>query len=200
MTLNPLPINSKPMPRRNLLQAGALGILGMSMVDVARWRAEGAETGVALPKAKAVIYVFLTGGPSQHDTFDMKPDGPVEYKGEFQPIATQTAGVQICEHLPKLAQRSKQWSLVRSLTHTESDHERGTYVMLTGRSVVPTSFRRNTPQSSDLPSIAAIAGYATERRETCPKVRFCRRRFITPTAASMRGNSPACSGCRIIRG
>ena len=138
------------------------------MFDVARWRAEAAESGPKLPPARSVIYVFLTGGPSQHDTFDMKPDGPAEYKGEFQPIATRTPGIQICEHLPLLAQRSDKWALVRSLTHTENDHERGTYVMLTGNSVVPGTFRRSQPQSIDLPSIAAVAGYATPRRGKLP--------------------------------
>ena len=65
-----------------------------------------------LPPKRSVIYIFLTGGPSQHDTFDMKPDGPSEYKGEFNPIATRTPGLQICEHLPRLAQRSHLWGLV----------------------------------------------------------------------------------------
>ena len=161
-------LHSRPVPRRQVLQAGALGVLGMSLTDVARWRAHADDHGLASPRAKAVIYIFLTGGPSQHDTFDMKPDGPAEYKGEFRPISTKTPGIQICEHLPLLAERSEQWALVRSLTHTENDHERGTYVMLTGRSAVPVNFKRSTPQSSDLPSIAAVAGYSTKRRANLP--------------------------------
>lgn len=154
--------------RRQAVQAGAIGLLGLSLADVAHWRAAAAEAGQAPAKPKAVIYVFLTGGPSQHDTFDMKPDGPVEYRGEFRPIATKTPGVQICEHLPRLAERSDRWALVRSLTHTENDHERGTYVMLTGRSVVPPTVKRSLPQSTDDPSIAAVAGYATQRRGHLP--------------------------------
>lgn len=154
--------------RRHAIQAGALGLLGLSLADVASFRAAAAATGQPLAKPKAVIYVFLTGGPSQHDTFDMKPDGPAEYKGEFQPIATRTPGIHICEHLPRLAERSDRWALVRSLTHTENDHERGTYVMLTGRSQVPPTFRRSQPQASDHPSIAAVAGYATPRRGSLP--------------------------------
>src|SRR5438128_2111866 len=69
------------------------------------------------PKARAVIYVFLSGGLAQQDSFDLKPDAAAEYRGEFKPIATRTPGVQICEHLPRLAQRSPLWALVRSLTH-----------------------------------------------------------------------------------
>ena len=75
-----------------------------------------------VPKHKAVIFLFLTGGLSQHDSFDMKPEGPAEYKGEFNPIATRTPGIQICEQLPMLAARSDRWALVRSLTHNNNDH------------------------------------------------------------------------------
>lgn len=152
--------------RRNLLQAGTIGV--MSMANVAGWRCQAAKTGSVLPHPKAVIYLFLTGGPSQHDTFDMKPNGPSEYKGEFHPISTGTPGIQICEHLPRLAQRSRLWTLVRSLTHKESGHGKGTYVMLTGNTVVPPTFRSNRPQPIDLPSITAIAGYCTTHRNNLP--------------------------------
>lgn len=157
-----------PVQRREMLQAGGLGLLGLSMADVAGWRQAATAAGVSAPKARSVIYIFLTGGPSQHDTFDMKPEGPAEYKGEFNPIATQTPGTQICEHLPLLAQRSRHWSLVRSLSHTQSGHEQGTYLMLTGRSEIPSTFKGSTPQSIDFPSIAAIAGYSTPRRNNLP--------------------------------
>ena len=155
---------SHPITRRDALQAGAIGLMGLSMSDVDGWRCHAATTGTALPRPKAVIYVFLSGGPSQHDTFDLKPDGPSEYRGEFNPISTNTPGIEICEHMPLLARRSHLWSLVRSLTHKESGHVKGTYVMLTGHTNVPANFRSNRPQSTDLPSMAAIAGYSTERR------------------------------------
>ena len=152
--------------RRNVLQAGTIGL--MSMADVSAWRCRAAESGTALSPPKSVIYLFLTGGPSQHDTFDMKPHGPSDYRGEFNPIATRTPGIQICEHLPMLAERSRMWSLVRSLTHKESGHGKGTYVMLTGNTVVPPTFRANQPLPNDLPSIAAISGYSTSRRGSLP--------------------------------
>ena len=153
-----------PLTRRDVLQAGTISLLGLSGVDIAAWRATAAEAGVAAPRPRSVIYIFLTGGPSQHDTFDMKPEGPAEFKGEFSPIATRTPGVQICEHLPLLAERSHLWALVRSLTHTRSDHQEGTYVMLTGRSKIPPTFRASKPQTTDWPSIAAVAGASTARR------------------------------------
>lgn len=152
--------------RRTLLQAGTIGALGLSMSDVAALRGAAPARGGANPKA--VIFLFLTGGASQHDTFDMKPNGPVDYKGEFKPIATRTPGIQICEHMPMLAQRSQHWALVRSLTHTNNGHDTATYLMLTGRSQLPTNFRSSKPQGTDFPSITAIAGALTQRRGIWP--------------------------------
>jgi hypothetical protein len=157
-----------PVTRRDALQAGAIGLLGLSSAHVAAWRSQAQAAGADLPKPRSVIYLFLTGGPSQHDTFDMKPEGPAEYKGEFRPIATRTPGIEICEHLPLLAQRSHLWSVVRSLTHKENGHDKGTYVMLTGKSEVPNTFRSSLPQSVDLPSIVAIGGSARARRHGMP--------------------------------
>ncbi|MEK6257089.1 MAG: DUF1501 domain-containing protein [Planctomycetota bacterium] len=165
-TANSLATSS--VSRRAALQAGTLGLLGLSMPDVAVWRARAAETGVSLPKHKSVIFLFLTGGLSQHDSFDMKPEGPSDFKGEFNPIATRTPGLQICEHMPLLAQRSDRWALVRSLTHNNNDHNASTYMMLTGKSAVPPTYRSMTPQSIDLPCIAAIAGATSQRRDHLP--------------------------------
>lgn len=163
-----------PVQRRDLLQAGMLGALGLSSLDVLRLRSQtlagpGSPAGGAAGVApRAVIYLFLTGGPSQHDTFDMKPEGPSEFKGEFHPIATRTPGIEICEHMPLLAERSDRWALVRSLTHTRNGHDDATYLMLTGKSTLPATFRANRPQSVDLPSMAAIAGYCREKRNNLP--------------------------------
>ena len=101
--------------RRAALQAGAVGLLGLGSNHLAALRAAGAAGGD--PPARAVIYIFLSGGLSQHESFDLKSGAPDGIRGEFQPIATRTPGVQICEHLPMLAERSERWALVRSLTH-----------------------------------------------------------------------------------
>lgn len=154
--------------RRQLVQTGAAATLGLMAAGAREENAAGKAISAPARPIRSVIYLFLTGGPSQHDTFDMKPEGPSEYKGEFQPIQTATPGIQICEHLPLLAARSQQWALVRSLTHKESGHGRGTYVMLTGTGDVPTSYRENKPQPVDLPSITAVAGNRTRRRSLLP--------------------------------
>ncbi|MEO1996361.1 MAG: DUF1501 domain-containing protein [Planctomycetaceae bacterium] len=153
------PIATAASTRRQLLQAGSIGLMGLSMVDVARLRSRATDT-TAQP-AGSVIYIFLTGGASQHDTFDMKPEGPVDYRGEFSPIATNTPGTEICEHFPLLAQQSQKWSLVRSLAHPDNGHQSATYIMLTGRQD-KTPFRSSKPHAGDWPSIAAVAG-ATSR-------------------------------------
>ena len=115
--------------RRSMLQAGAIGLLGLSLPDV--WRLRAAAAHNSGPAPRSVIYVFLSGGLSQHDSFDPKPDAPDNIRGEFRPIATQTPGVHICEHLPRLALRSNKWALVRSLTHPSNDHSLGHHIMLT---------------------------------------------------------------------
>jgi len=155
--------------RRDWLRAGGLGVLGLSSLDVTQFHAAAAEAHKELPKPKSVIYLFLTGGPSQHDTFDMKPHAPAEVRGEFHPIQTRTPGIDICEHMPMLAQRSHLWSLCRSLSHKDNGHDTGTYLMLTGKSEIPATFRASRPQSTDDPSIAAVAGYATRARNNMPK-------------------------------
>ena len=96
-----------PMGRREFLRAGSLGLFGLGLPQLFQARSLAAGKPLtALPrgKAKACIILFMWGGPAQQDTWDPKPDAPVEYRGEFKPIQTNVPGVQICEHLPRLAQ------------------------------------------------------------------------------------------------
>ncbi|MCI0361454.1 MAG: DUF1501 domain-containing protein [Planctomycetaceae bacterium] len=152
--------------RRTMLQAGSIGLLGLGMNHLAGLREAAAAEGSARPagKAMACIYIFLSGGLAQHDSFDMKPDAPDNIRGEFKPIATKTPGIQICEHLPMLAQQSDRWALVRSLTHPSNEHSLGHHIMLTGRTPAPPGFTPNAPSHSDWPSIAAIANASTTSR------------------------------------
>jgi hypothetical protein len=92
------------------LQAGAIGLLGLGSNHLAALRSVAAGTDSGTTKAKACIYIFLSGGLAQQDSFDLKPGAPAEIRREFKPIATRTPGIQICEHLPMLAQRSHLWS------------------------------------------------------------------------------------------
>src|SRR4051795_9081279 len=97
--------------RRNFLKIGALGHVGWALPDLLR-----AESNVGLRKGhKAVIMIFLPGGPSHQDMFDLKMDAPSEIRGEFRPINTNVSGIQICEHLPKIAQLMDKSILIRSI-------------------------------------------------------------------------------------
>ena len=151
-----------PLSRRTAVQAGALGLLGLGSNHLDPLRA--ADTRIAAPgggSAKTVLYIFLSGGLAQHDSFDLKPQAPDGIRGEFQPIQTTTPGIDICEHLPELAKRSQHWSLVRSLTHPTNGHTLGHYYMLTGRSTAPTGFKGDrVPRPTDWPSIMSVAGYS----------------------------------------
>lgn len=155
--------------RRAALQAGAIGLLGLGLNHLGALNAF-ATAGEKKPggRAKSVIYIFLSGGLSQHETFDLKPDAPLEMRGEFKPIPTRTPGLHISEHLPGLARRSEKWALVRSLTHPSNDHSGAHHIMLTGRSDLPLGFSPVKPQSSDHPSIAAIAGAVLAPKNNLP--------------------------------
>ncbi len=154
--------------RRTALQAGAIGVLGLGMNHLAALREAAGESGGAFGKARACIFIFLSGGLSQLDSFDLKPEAPDDVRGEFIPIATRTPGLMICEHLPRLAALSDRWALVRSLTHSSNEHSAGHMIMLTGRSVLPPGFRPDAPQPSDWPSIAAVVGAVSRPRNNLP--------------------------------
>lgn len=157
------------LSRREALQAGAIGILGLGTNHLTGLRNATATDGVQTQvRAKSCIFIFLSGGLGQQDSFDMKPDAPEDIRGEFRPIATKTPGIQICEHLPMLAQRSEKWALCRSLTHSSNDHSAAHHIMLTGRSELPVGFQPNSPSRIDHPSIAAIAGSATAAKNNLP--------------------------------
>jgi hypothetical protein len=158
--------------RRVAIQAGAIGLLGLGMNHLGPLRAAAAP-GVAVrreAKARSVIYIFLSGGLAQHESFDMKPEAPSEIRGEFKPVPTRTPGLHICEHLPELAKRSELWAICRSLTHPYNEHSQGHMVMLSGRTEMPRGFDASKPKDSDWPSIAAVANEALRPRNNLPPV------------------------------
>ena len=116
--------------RRELLRAGALSACGVSLADLLRH--EAATAPGDRPRPKSVILLWLWGGPSHVDSFDMKPAAPVEYRGPYAPVSTSVPGLQICELFPQLAERAHRYSLLRSLHHTSSDHGIAGTIGLTG--------------------------------------------------------------------
>src|SRR6476620_3762646 len=102
--------------RRNFLQVGSAGLLGLSLPALTGLQSAGA-IDEKLAKIKNCITIFLVGSPGHVDTWDMKPDAPAEVRGKFKPIQTNVAGVQICEHFPLMARKMDKIALIRSLHH-----------------------------------------------------------------------------------
>lgn len=116
--------------RRELLSAGLLSAVGISLPDFLRL--EAAEQVANAPPAKSVILLWLWGGPSQLETFDLKPKAPVQYRGPYSPISTTVPGMEICELLPQIARRAQHYSILRTLRCASNDHGIAGTIGLTG--------------------------------------------------------------------
>jgi uncharacterized protein (DUF1501 family) len=108
--------------RRSFLEIGAMSMGGLTLADLLRNEAAVAETVAAPSSHKALINIFLGGGPPHTDMFDLKPEAPADYRGELIPIGTNVPGMQICQLMPELAQMADKFSVVRSLTGSVGDH------------------------------------------------------------------------------
>jgi len=122
------------MRRRDFLRVGVLGAAGLSLADYLCLSEAGA---VERGRATSAIFINLAGGPSHLDSFDMKPEAPQEYRGEFRPIATNVPGIAICEHLPALARCADKFALLRGVSHSLTEHQMGTKYMNTGNRPLP---------------------------------------------------------------
>jgi hypothetical protein len=129
---------------------GGLGLAGLSLAQLLRAEQESPSSSTA----KSCVLFLLHGGPSQLDTWDMKPAAPVEVRGEFKPIATSLPGIQICEHLPRLARLAHRYTIVRSMTHTMLSHNTATYHVTTGQPPLR-DLIEFTPSENDFPHLGA---------------------------------------------
>lgn len=156
-----MPTNTQGVSRRALLKAGILGS-GFTLGNYFQLRA--AEEQTPQDSGRSAILVFLGGGPAHQDTFDLKPESPAEYRGEFAPISTSAGGVTICEHLPRLARRAGEYAIVRGITHNLAAHGLGTRYLMTGNRPTPvvsypmygSVVSREFPAADDLPSFVSI--------------------------------------------
>lgn len=138
--------------RRRFIQLGTLGLGGMSLAELMR-REANASTGKHSSK-RSVILIWQHGGPSQLDTFDMKPDQPSEVRGPYESIATSLPGLRICELMPEHAKVMDKCSVIRSFTHGNGDHWAAAHWLLTGYTGANGSDR--IPRN---PSMQAIASH-----------------------------------------
>ena len=159
-------------PRRDLLRTGALGLFGLGLPELLR--AQEVSPPSRRP-AKSCIVLFMWGGPAQQDTWDLKPDAPDVYRGEFKSIRTTVPGLQICEHLPMLAARAHHLCLIRSMTHNDVNHLTATHHLLTGKPA-PVG-----PISDDWPNYGAVL--AKEGRGRGPLPPYVSMMPVVPNGA-----------------
>jgi len=157
--------------RRNFLEVGGLAVAGLTLQDWFRAKAHADENPpLKKPSGKSVIMVYLGGGPSQIDMYDMKPDAPVEYRGEFSPIHTNVPGFDICELLPLQTKIADKLAVVRSMHWIENDHQRAELCSGYPRSANHPGFgafvsRLYSGADSTLPRFVSLSGTDGELRE-----------------------------------
>jgi hypothetical protein len=154
--------------RRELLQVGYSGLLGIGLPGLLAGRSAAGQSGGKPSKSpKSVLIVFLTGAPSHIDTFDMKPDAPPEIRGEFKAVASALPGVPVSEHLPRLAARANKYAVVRSLSHRENNHLVATHHVLTGYQQ-PGAFFDKVASRDDWPCYASGRACLRPRNDGIP--------------------------------
>ena len=171
------------LTRRDLLQVGSLGMLGLGMADLAS-RSQAAASVARPPhfgRAKSCILLYLYGAPSQIETFDPKPAAPVEIRGDFRSIASAVPGLDVCEHLPRLAKVMDKVTVVRSVNHPYPIH--GVAFALTGIPRIELAMELNPRDSAHWPFIGSVVDYVDARREG-PKPPDVPRNLTLPWAFS----------------
>ena len=138
--------------RRSMLKASLAGVAGLGLPDLLKSHALAAENRVATPSKKSVILLWMAGGPSHIDTWDMKPDAPVEIRGPFKPIDTRVPGIQLCEYYPKQAAMMDRFTIIRSVDCQFSNHQ-PTHVMQTANLEADP---RTNREGANYPAIGSI--------------------------------------------
>lgn len=157
------------LTRRDCLRVGSLAVAGLSLPELLRRQAAVSASGdtASFGRAKSCIVVFLFGAPAHQDIWDLKPAAPREYRGEFQPIASSVAGIQVGEHIPRLARLAHHYAIVRSVSHPDNTHTVAMHYMLTGhRHAQPNTNPRNQP--SDFPTFGAVLNYLRRQPGALP--------------------------------
>lgn len=168
LRLNRFETSEGRLARRELLRVGGLSLFGVTLPGVLAGRKCLAEAPApVVGRAKACIFVYLFGGPSQLETFDLKPEAPSGFRGEFAPIATNVSGIQIAEHLPHLARHADKYTIIRSMEHEHPRHGWGLYYTFTGkRHSRPDLDAPPTPD--DHPGLGAMVTLTAERSSSLP--------------------------------
>lgn len=148
----------KQIDRRSMLRAGMLGAAGLALPNLLRMEAHAAQQGKSTKRASSVIILWMRGGPSQHETWDPKPDAPAEVRGPFGAIPTKVPGIQISGLLPRSAAIMDKWSIIRSLHHDDAGHSGGDQICFTGYKAGP------NVEVNASPSCGSIAAKQLQRQ------------------------------------
>ena len=191
------------MERRSFLKMGVLGLAGLSLADLFKAEAAAAGKGKAISRERSVIILWMRGGPSQHETWDPKPEAPIEYRGEFGAMPTRVPGIQICDLLPMSAGIMDKWSIIRSLHHTDAGHSSGDQICFTGHPAAP-----NVPPEgpgNSMPSCGSIVAKQFEQRNPKLPAYVVIPRMVPGTGAawlpapSTKQRARGCSSCPVFR-
>jgi hypothetical protein len=165
-----LTINGRPrrfcngLTRRAILEAGGAGMFGLTLPKLLAAEAQAAGEAVPKTRAQSVIFLMLFGGPSQLETFDMKPDAPELIRGPFRPTSSRTPGLLISDQLPKTADVSDKFCVIRTMTHSLNDHSGGGHYLQTGKRWHVPIGGGFSPTPKDWPSIGSIVEYVDQQR------------------------------------
>ena len=153
--------------RREWIRAGALGAAGLALPQLLAGSASASAHERGFGRAKSCILLFLFGAPAHQDLWDLKPDAPAEFRGEFKPIPTNVSGIQVGEHLPLTARQAHRMAIVRSVTHPDNTHTVAMHYMLTGRRhAEPNTNPQNKP--GDFPTFGAVMRYLEKGQGVLP--------------------------------
>ena len=156
-------------PRREFLRVGALGSLGLGLPELLALQTQAHAAGsTTFGRAKRCILMHLWGAAPHQDTFDLKPEAPIEIRGPFLPIPTNVPGVEIGDHLPLLAGHAEKFTIVRSVNHSEGDHQAAFHDMMTGNRYQWLD-KRNAAKPTDNPNIGAVLARLKPRRNGLPE-------------------------------
>jgi hypothetical protein len=154
--------------RREILRVGALGVAGLTLPNLLRWQAAQASAPARVARARSVIFLFLSGGPSHLDMWDLKPEAPEEIRGTFRPIATPVPGIAISEHLPRMAAVADRCCILRAMTHNNGNHPAALYWMIIGSPMTRPAPQIVTMSREDRPHPGSVLARLLQARQGLP--------------------------------
>jgi Protein of unknown function (DUF1501) len=193
-TLPPTTGLRSSMTRRDVLRIGA-GAFGLTLPALLHADTTGQAHQAPKARAKSVIVLYLSGGPSQLDMWDLKPDAPEEIRGTFRPIRTNVASIHVCEHLPRMARLADKYTIVRSMSHHDTDHVSATYWLMTGGRLTRPVIQASGMARNDRPHLGAILAQQLGSRNQVPSF-VTVPEFVSPVGVARPGQHAGFLGPR----